>query len=140
MKAILGLVDGGTTVVGADWRRDYLTATSGNINSDVYTVAGYAQHEQRIVRNLKATAGVRYTYHETAGSRFSPKVGVLYSPGNFIFRANYSSGFRAPGLDELFYHYFSVNRGKAGSLSETKTFRPRRATISLSERSIARPD
>ncbi len=113
VKAILGLVDGGTTVVGADWRRDYLTATSGNINSDVYTVAGYAQHEQRIVRNLKATAGVRYTYHETAGSRFSPKVGVLYSPGNFIFRANYSSGFRAPGLDELFYHYFSVNRGKA---------------------------
>lgn len=25
----------------------------------------------------------------------------------------YSAGFRAPGLDELYYHYFSVNRGKA---------------------------
>ena len=37
----------------------------------------------------------------------------MYAPGNFRFRATYSAGFRAPGLDELYYHYFSVNRGKA---------------------------
>ena len=34
-------------------------------------------------------------------------------PGDFRFRATYSAGFRAPGLDEIYYHYFSVNRGKA---------------------------
>lgn len=127
VKAILGLVDGGTTVAGIDWRKDYLTAVSGNINSNVYTLAGYVQHEQRIIRNLKATAGVRYTYHETAGSHFSPKVGVMYSPGNFIFRANYSSGFRAPGLDELFYHYFSVNRGKAQVSFGNKDLKPEKS-------------
>jgi outer membrane receptor for ferrienterochelin and colicins len=37
----------------------------------------------------------------------------MYAPSNFHFRATYSTGFRAPGLDELYYHYFSVNRGKA---------------------------
>lgn len=113
-KAILGLVEGGTTVAGLDWRKDYMTATSGDINSDVYAVAGYLQHEQRIVKGLKATAGLRYTYHETAGSRLTPKVALMYSPDrHFNFRATYSSGFRAPGLDELYYRYFSVNRGKA---------------------------
>jgi len=112
-KAILGLVDGGTTIVGFDWRKDYMVATSGNIDSDVYSIAGYLQHEQRIVSGLKATAGVRYTYHETAGNHFSPKVALMYSPDrHFNFRATYSAGFRAPGLDELFYHYFSVNRNK----------------------------
>lgn len=113
VKAILGLIDGGTTVAGINWRKDYMTATTGNIDSHVYTMAGYLQHEQQIVRNLKATAGVRYTYHEEFGSHFSPKVAFMYSPGRFNFRATYSRGYRAPGLDELYYHYFSVNRGKA---------------------------
>lgn len=113
LKAILGLVSDGTTVVGADWRKDYMVATTGNIDSHVYTLAGYVQHEQQIVRRLKATAGVRYTYHEAFGSHFSPKVALMYSPGPFNLRATYSRGYRAPGLDELFYHYLSVNRGKA---------------------------
>lgn len=113
LKAILGLVSGGTSIVGADWRKEWLTATSGNIQQHVYTLAGYAQHDQQVVRNLTATAGLRYTYHETFGSQLTPKIAVMYAPGNFRFRATYSAGFRAPGLDELFYHYFSVNRGKA---------------------------
>lgn len=37
----------------------------------------------------------------------------MAAPGDFRFRATYSAGFRAPGLDEIYYHYFSVNRGKA---------------------------
>ena len=113
LKAMLGLVSGGTSIVGADWRKEWLTATSGNIQQHVYTLAGYAQHNQQVVRNLTATAGLRYTYHETFGSQLTPKIAVMYAPGNFRFRATYSAGFRAPGLDELYYHYFSVNRGKA---------------------------
>lgn len=113
-KAILGLVNGGTTVAGLDWKKDYMVATSGNIDSDVYSIAGYVQHEQRIVKGFKATAGLRYTYHETAGSRLTPKVALMYSPDSHLnLRATYSAGFRAPGLDELYYRYFSVNRGKA---------------------------
>lgn len=112
-KAILGLVNCGTSIAGLDWKKDYMVATSGNINSDVYSIAAYLQHEQLITKGLKATAGVRYTYHETAGNRLTPKVALMYSPDSHTnFRATYSAGFRAPGLDELYYRYFSVNRGK----------------------------
>ena len=102
-----------TTIFGADWRKDYLTATSGNIEQNVYTLAAYAQHEQRLLKGLTATIGLRLTHHETFNNHLTPKATLMYAPGNFRFRATYSAGFRAPGLDELYYHYFSVNRGKA---------------------------
>jgi len=65
------------------------------------------------VVGLSATVGARYDYHENFGSHFTPKASLMYSLGHFNLRASYSAGFRAPGLDELHYHYFSVNRGKA---------------------------
>ena len=104
-----------TTILGADWRKDYLDATSGNIDQHVYTLAAYAQHEQRFSvghGSIMATLGARYNYHETFGSHFTPKATLMYSIGSVNLRATYSAGFRAPGLDELYYHYFSVNRGK----------------------------
>ena len=113
LKAILGLTRHSTTIFGANWRKDYLTATSGNIDESVYALAAYAQHEQTLFKDFTATVGLRLTHHETFNNHLTPKVALMYAPGNFRFRATYSSGFRAPGLDELYYHYFSVNRGKA---------------------------
>jgi outer membrane receptor for ferrienterochelin and colicins len=112
LKAILGFSSNSTTIFGADWRRDELTATSGNIQQHVYTLAAYAQHEMTFFKVLTATLGLRLTYHETFKAHLTPKATLMYAPGNFRFRATYSAGFRAPGLDELYYHYFSVNRGK----------------------------
>ena len=112
LKAILGLTSNSTTIFGADWRKDYLTATSGNIDQHVYTLAAYAQHEMKFLKDFTATLGLRLTHHETFNNHLTPKVALMYAPGEFRFRATYSAGFRAPGLDELYYHYFSVNRGK----------------------------
>ena len=114
-KAILGLAKDGTTIFGADWRRDCLEATSGNIDQSANIIAAYAQHEQRFrlgSGSATATAGLRYDYHENFGSHLTPKAALMYSIGHFNLRANYSAGFRAPGLDELHYHYFAVSRGK----------------------------
>ena len=113
LKAILGLTKNSTTIFGADWRKDYLTATSGDIDKNVYSIAAYAQHEHKLFKDFTATLGLRLTHHETFNNHLTPKVALMYSTGNFRFRATYSAGFRAPGLDELYYHYFSVNRGKA---------------------------
>ena len=115
LKAILGIIPQGTTIVGNDWQLDKLVATSGNINQETYILAYYAQHEQRLdvgSATLLATLGARYDYHKTFGNHFTPKVSLMYSLGHLNLRATYSAGFRAPGLDELYYHYFSVNRGK----------------------------
>ena len=113
LKAILGLTTNSTTIFGANWRKDYLTASSGNIDQHVYSLAAYAQHEMKFLKDFTATLGLRLTHHETFNQHLTPKATLMYAPGNFRFRFTYSAGFRAPGLDELYYHYFSVNRGKA---------------------------
>jgi len=113
LKAILSLTTNSTTIFGANWRKDYLTASSGNIDQHVYSLAAYAQHEMKFLKDFTATLGLRLTHHETFNQHLTPKATLMYAPGNFRFRVTYSAGFRAPGLDELYYHYFSVNRGKA---------------------------
>ena len=127
LKAILGLAKNSTTIFGADWRKDYLTATSGNIEENVYSLAAYAQHEHKLFKDFTATLGLRLTHHETFKNHLTPKVALMYAPGNFRFRATYSAGFRAPGLDELYYHYFSVNRGKAQISFGNKDLNPEKS-------------
>ncbi len=127
LKAILGLMKHSTTIFGADWRKDYLTATSGNINQNAYTAAAFAQHEMLFFERLTATVGLRLTYHETFNWHLTPKATLMYAPGNFRLRATYSAGFRAPGLDELYYHYFSVNRGKAQIIFGNKDLKPEKS-------------
>ena len=112
LKAILGLTQASTTIIGADWRSDRLNATSGDISSQVYTLAAYAQHEMKLLSSLTATLGLRLTHHETFHEHLTPKATLMYSLGHVNLRATWSTGFRTPGLDELYYHYFSVNRGK----------------------------
>ncbi len=127
LKAILGLMKNSTTILGADWRKDYLNATSGNINQNAYTAAAFAQHEMTFFDRLTATVGLRLTYHETFNWHLTPKATLMYAPGNFRLRATYSAGFRAPGLDELYYHYFSVNRGKAQIIFGNKDLKPEKS-------------
>jgi len=129
-KAILGLTSNSTTIFGADWRKDYLTVTSGNIDQHVYSLAAYAQHEAKVRVGqgfATATVGLRLNNHETFGTHLTPKATLMYAPGNFRFRATYSAGFRAPGLDELYYHYFSVNRGKAQISFGNKDLKPEKS-------------
>lgn len=127
LKSILGLVKEGTTILGANWRRDELEATSGSIDKGVYTLAFYGQHEQKFLDKLTATIGARYTHHETFGDRFTPKATLMYSPGAFNFRATYSAGFRAPGLDELYYHYYAINRGKPQISFGNRSLKPEKS-------------
>ena len=127
LKGVLGLTANSTTIVGADWRRDKLVASSGDINQSAYTLAAYAQHEQKFWDVLTATVGLRYDYHENFHNRLTPKATLMYSPGAFNFRATYSAGFRAPGLDELYYHYYSVNRGKPQITFGNSSLNPERS-------------
>ena len=127
LKAILGLTTNSTTIFGANWRKDYLTASSGNIDQHVYSLAAYAQHEMKFLKDFTATLGLRLTHHETFNQHLTPKATLMYAPGNFRFRFTYSAGFRAPGLDELYYHYFSVNRGKAQISFGNKDLKPEKS-------------
>lgn len=104
---------GSTTIIGAEYKNDFLIATSGDVDQHVYNLSAFLQHDTRLLGGLTATAGVRYDHNEAFGNHFTPKVALLYKLGGLSLRANYAMGFRAPGLDELYYHYYRSNmRGK----------------------------
>ena len=127
VKAILGLTPHGTTIVGTDWRLDKLVATSGSIDQEAYSLAYYVQHEEPFLGHFTATVGARYDYHKDFGNHFTPKATLMASLGHVNLRATYSAGFRAPGLDELYYHYFSVNRGKAQIIFGNRDLKPEKS-------------
>ena len=111
VKGIFHFTEKSTTIFGLDYRNDYLMAVTSNVHRHVNTYAAYAQHEHPLAKNLKGTVGLRLTHHETFGTELTPKVALMYSPGQFRLRTTYSRGFRAPGLDELYYHYNTYSRG-----------------------------
>lgn len=92
------------TVFGVDYRSESLDRPSANVDKAIYTASAYAQHEIKLWNCLKGIAGVRYDYHELAGGRFTPKSSSDVFRGAFNIRGTYSTGYRAPGLDELYYY------------------------------------
>ena len=62
----------------------------------------FAQADWMITDRLEVIGGFRYTHNSEFGSAFTPKINLMYSPGNFKIRAGYSRGFMTPGLTELY--------------------------------------
>lgn len=62
----------------------------------------FAQADWMITDRLGVIGGFRYTHNSEFGSAFTPKINLMYSPGNFKIRAGYSRGFKTPGLTELY--------------------------------------
>lgn len=113
LKGVFKAGDFNKIRIGTEYVNDKLKnpeALSGD--KQVYTLALYTQDEIKLWQKLQAVVGLRYVYHETFKSKLTPKVSLMYSPGALNFRATYSSGFRAPSLEELYY-----NKEKNGTLS-----------------------
>jgi len=102
-KAIFSFYEHSQTVIGLDYRSESLDRPSASVNKSVYTLANYVQHETQLTKHFKAIAGARFDYHETAKGRLSPKLALMYSSGPVNIRGTYSTGFRSPGLNELYY-------------------------------------
>ena len=111
-KGIFKFAKNNTTVFGLDYRSETLDRPSANVDESLYTMSAYGQHEIKFLDHFTAIGGLRYDYHETAKGRVTPKAALMYSVNNFNFRGTYSAGFRAPGLDELYYYLW-----KAGTSS-----------------------
>ncbi|MBP5229183.1 MAG: TonB-dependent receptor [Bacteroidales bacterium] len=111
-QGIFHFFSSSTTIAGAEFRKERLVSSSGNIDNSAYTLASYLQHEMKVAKGVMFTAGARVTKHQNFGWNFSPKTALMFSAKDFNFRLTYSRGFRSPGLDELHYKYFSLYRGK----------------------------
>lgn len=119
LKGIFGFTSNSTTVFGVDYRKETLDRPSANIDKGVYTLSGYGQHEVKLWDRFTGIVGLRYDHHEEAGGRLTPKVAAMYSLGNVNMRASYSAGYRAPGLDELYYNMYKTGHGSSGKQTIT---------------------
>ena len=117
LKSLFRFTENTRTIFGVEYIQETLDRPSFNVDERAYTWATYAQEEITLFKNLQIQAGLRYVYHETAKSNVTPKLAVMYRLGNFTIRGQYSAGFRAPGLDELYKYSYSQRGTRAGTLS-----------------------
>ncbi|WP_165767193.1 TonB-dependent receptor [Parendozoicomonas haliclonae] len=75
------------------------TSSKGSRNSK----AMYGELSIPVVENVEMQLAARFEKYSDFGTTLDPKVGVRWQPAdNLMFRASYSTGFKAPTLPEVF--------------------------------------
>lgn len=91
---------------GGEYNRtsDFSIMQFGDTNQkrSVNDINGFLQVDWQALPELNITGGARYTYHSAFGDAFTPKLNIMYSPGQWRFRSGYSKGFKAPSATELY--------------------------------------
>ena len=83
--------------------RASLRTTDGARRASREINVGWLQQEVRLGSRLKVTGGFRFDSYSDFGSKWSPKLSAVFSPGgSHGVRASYGHGFRAPFFGELF--------------------------------------
>ncbi|MDE6582008.1 MAG: TonB-dependent receptor [Duncaniella sp.] len=103
-KSVLNFSRSSNTIFGLSYRYEQLVRPEEDFDRYMNSFSAYAQHEQRFLNHFTVLAGARFDSYQHIGSRFTPKASLMYKTGNFNVRASYAMGYRAPGLDELYYH------------------------------------
>lgn len=93
-------------------------------SASVYTLSAYAQDEWSPAEKFIITAGIRGVYHKEFDARITPKVSVLYKPGNFNLRGTWSLGFKAPTTQELYYNYIGTMMGSLKAYYGNSNLKP----------------
>lgn len=103
-------------ILGADYRINDTKSTAFIVDDRTYT-SFYAQHEYKLLENLKLIYGARYDETSEDESNTSLSFGGVYSLNeNISFRANYSEGFRSPDDRELYVDQTNpAGKGMLGS-------------------------
>lgn len=101
-------------IVGADYLHDFLTTYQflDNTSHAQNNIDGYAQFDWNITNRLNVVGSIRYDYFSASAQKaLTERLAVVYKHPLMTFRANYSSGFRAPSLKEMYMHYDMGNMG-----------------------------
>ena len=124
--------------LGAEFRKESIqdiptqTAATGGILGQGSTfvdgsrdnLAVYGEFALPLTRQLEGQLALRYDDYSDFGSALTPKVGLKYKPApEFLFRANWGRGFKAPSLPEItpssaFFFTFVEDPAIPGVLSQ----------------------
>lgn len=89
--------------VGLEYINERLESESDNIESvGTQTGALFVQDEISMTKWLQGVVGLRYIYNEDFKHHLTPNVSLMFKPGRFIFRAAWSTGYRAPTLSQIY--------------------------------------
>lgn len=113
-------------------------------NRHVNDLSAFAQAAWTLLPQLELIGGARYTYNETFGSAFSPKLSAMYEVGRTKLRGSIGTAFRAPSIKELYYNfdhqgmfwiygnpYLKAENGLYTSLSAEYTHTPFNASVAV---------
>jgi vitamin B12 transporter len=93
---------------GYQFREQQGENDSGLINSILSSNAGFAQAQFNLWDRVFATAGIRHDSYNVFGDATTYRLtgGYLHKETDTKLRAGYSTGFRAPSMNELFFPNF----------------------------------
>ncbi|MDR2362685.1 MAG: TonB-dependent receptor [Prevotellaceae bacterium] len=105
-------LDGNLITIGLDMmkyggnaRNTFLDPRPDEVIKDtsLYSIAGYLHAQQILFDKLTLSAGLRYEYHKTCGSEWTPQAGLAFRPSETTtIKASVAKGFRNPSIRELF--------------------------------------
>ncbi len=99
-------------IAGGEYRHEnYRDVENGSVQADKGISNSGLFVQDRIVmsKTTDLLAGGRLDDHSTAGSRFTPRLGINHAiSGKARVRLSYAQGFRAPSLVDLYYDNFGT--------------------------------
>ena len=98
LEASVSGAEGGTNwVAGVAWQSELYSSDTFPAFDYTYDVPGiFGQIDHDFTSELSVSVSGRFDDHSEYGSQFSPRVSVLYRPGNWTFRGSVADGFFAP--------------------------------------------
>ena len=98
LEASVSGAEGGTNwVAGVAWQSEIYSSDTFPAFDYTYDVPGiFGQIDHDFSSELSVSVSGRFDDHSEYGSQFSPRVSVLYRPGNWTFRGSVADGFFAP--------------------------------------------
>lgn len=95
--SVSGVAGGTSWLAGAAVQRDDFRSQAFPLFDYRYTAPGlFAQIEQDLPGDLTLAGSARADFHSDYGTRFSPRLSLLYKPGDWTIRASAGWGFFAP--------------------------------------------
>lgn len=90
-------MDGTLLLAGVAYQRDvYASDAFPEFGYDYATPGVFAQVEQEIGEDVTLAGSARWDDHSAYGDHFSPRLSLLYRPGDWRVRASVGQGFHAP--------------------------------------------
>lgn len=115
LKGVFKINEHNTLSIGMEhiWEKLIAPFRLSNNRAVAYNLSAYVQNEFFITDRFNITAGIRYGKHRDFRNTFTPKLSLMYKiTDDLTLRANYSQGFKAPTMKELYYHYYATIMSK----------------------------